>query len=827
MYRLVILVLVLEAMYALSAKADSWIRINQIGYLPHSVKAGVYLSTNEGEAAVFTLHQTLTDEIVYTGHPKAYSGANWGMKAAARLDFSDFHSEGSYYLKYGTTQSPHFSIGTHVYNGSADFILNYMRQQRCGYNPYFKDSCHVHDGFIVDHPTRTGEIIDVTGGWHDASDYLQYLTTSANAVYHLLFAYQQNPEVYSDAHDASGLKGANGQPDILDEARWGLEWMLKMNPDSGVMFNQIADDRDHRGYRLPTKDSVSYGNGLYRPVYFITGKPQGLAKHKNRTTGVSSSAGKFASSFALGARLFKDIDPELSELLQSKAIDAWEFALTDLGETQTACNVSPYFYEENNYIDDLELAAWELFRLTGDEQYLEKASYWGQLEPVTPWMEKGTARHYQYYPFVNLGHAQLAAHTYDGQATFSGFMKQGLEAIWQRGQEDPFQNGIPFIWCSNNLVAAAVTQAQLYRQQSGDQSFAMMEAALRDWLFGCNPWGTSMICGYPEQGDSPQWPHSAIPYLLHETTFGGLVDGPVYRHIFENLRGVHLSGTDEYAPFQHGKAVYHDDMADYSSNEPTMDGTASLSYYLSWIEAEGRRQAKEAHFKAGRKDKQKAIIRGTTTDKTIYLIFSADEHAEGAPHILKALKKKDAKASFFLTGKFLRQKTFQKYAKQMVQDGHYVGAHSDQHLLYNSWEKRDSLLVSNEQFTRDLKANYHELGKIGISADQAEYYLPPYEWYNRDIVDWAANLGLQVVNFTPGIGTNADYTTPDMNNYASSEMLLNRLVHYEEVHEEGLNGALVLIHLGTHPDRKDKFYFKLEEIIDTFTDKGYSFKNLQ
>ena len=160
----------------------------------------------------------------------------------------------------------------------ADYVLKYMRQQRCGYNPFLADSCHTHDGFIVDHPTKTGKIIDVTGGWHDASDYLQYVTTSANAVYQMLFAYSKNPSVYKDYYDASGRKGSNGIPDILDEARWGIDWLIKMNPDSGEMYNQIADDRDHVGFRLPTLDKASYGFGLYRPVYFVTGKSQGLAK---------------------------------------------------------------------------------------------------------------------------------------------------------------------------------------------------------------------------------------------------------------------------------------------------------------------------------------------------------------------------------------------------------------------------------------------------------------------------------------------------------------------------------------------------------------------
>ncbi|MBN2132179.1 MAG: glycoside hydrolase family 9 protein [Sedimentisphaerales bacterium] len=797
--------------------ADSWIRINQLGYLPGTAKAAVLISVEDITVDRFQLRNAITEAVVYEGRAHEYDASGWGMKSAYRLDFSDFATVGGYYVQAGDIKSPCFRMADDVYDGTADFLLCYMRQQRCGYNPYLKDSCHLHDGIIVDHPTRTGDRIDVTGGWHDASDYLQYLATSANATYQMLFAWLHNPQAYGDRYDARGDKGENGVPDILDEARWGLQWLDKMNPAPGEMYNQIADDRDHQGYRLPNEDSASYGLGRHRPVYYITGRPQGLACHKNRTTGVSSSAAKFASAFALGARVLKQYDPVFADHIAGKAARAYEFALTDLGACQTACNVSRYFYEEENYVDDLELAACELHRLTREKRYLEEAEKWGAVEPVTPWMSTGRARHYQFYPFVNLGHCYLSARG----STYAEYLRDGLQFIHERGREDPFLNGIPFIWCSNNLVAAALTQTRCYHNATRDPTYLKLEAALRDWLFGCNPWGTSMICGLPAGGDFPRFPHSSITYLRNETTYGGLVDGPVYRTIFETLRGIHLKSKDEYAPFQNGKAVYHDDMGDYSSNEPTMDGTASLSFYLSSMEKEDRTE-RSRHVV----DTEGAVVRMDPTRKDVYLAFTAADRAEGGQRILDVLAKHGIKASFFFTGNLLRNPDHALLIKRVIDEGHYVGPHSDRHLLYCDWKERDALRIDRHAFETDLRNNYLELEKHGVTASDATWFMPPYEWYNRAVVDWARAMGVSVVSFTPGVRTNADYTTADMANYMSSDEIVQSLFQFAETNASGLNGCILLIHPGTEPTRKDKLYERLPDIIERLRDMKYHFKRL-
>src|SRR5206468_11168407 len=142
-----------------------------------------------------------------------------------RLNFTAFHKPGKYFLKAGTATSPSFVIGQQVYKGAADFCLRYMRQQRSGFNPFLKDSCHTHDGYTVYGPMPDSSFVDVSGGWHDASDYLQYSTTSANATYHLLMAYRDFPKSFTDNKLANGLDGKNGLLDILDEAKWGLDWL--------------------------------------------------------------------------------------------------------------------------------------------------------------------------------------------------------------------------------------------------------------------------------------------------------------------------------------------------------------------------------------------------------------------------------------------------------------------------------------------------------------------------------------------------------------------------------------------------------------------------
>ena len=849
-----ILALVLFSFSALLATDSSWIRINQLGYLPNSSKVAVFGSKQNENPQQFYLVDAATQKVVFTKSMGKAFGKYGPFVQSYRLNFSAFVRPGKYYLKAGTVKSPEFWINKNVYSGTADFCLQYMRQQRSGFNPFLKDSCHTHDGYTMYGASvglKDSTHIDATGGWHDASDYLQYSATTSNAVYHLLMAYRDFPAVFEDGYAADGLRGSNGRADVLDEAKWGLDWLVKMHPAPNLLFNQLGDDRDHRGMRIPKEDNY-YGKGFERPVYFINGDIQQRGKFKNNTTGTSSTAAKFSSAFSLASRMFS----EHRFLYQEKAKTALAFAYQKPGVTQTVSVVSPYIYAEDNWVDDMELASAQSLEIDQKAQ-LEKAFDFAKQEPLTPWLGKDTASHYQWYPFINVGHYELAKKLKGAERdTLIGFYRRGIEAVWQKASANAFYRGIPFIWCSNNLTVAFAMQCKWYESLTGSHRFAELEQANLDWLFGCNPWGTSMVYGLPgaadnfsenasvsssENGsgttsenavnnlaDTPVDPHSAFTHLKNYPINGGLVDGPVYTNIYKNLIGIKLSDADEYAAFQSELAVYHDDYGDYSTNEPTMDGTASLVYLLAaQHSSSGVKHEYKKETRVQRVMSHGAVVKAIpAAGKAIALVFTGDEYGEGLNTIAQTLKKENVQGSFFFTGRFYRNKNFTKGIQQLKAGRHYLGPHSDAHLLYADWNKRDSLLVSYQLFNADLDKNLAAMDAVGIPSKGLRYFIPPYEWWNDSISCFTNWRGMELFSFTPGTFTNADYTWPEMGKaYRSSEELMNKIKALADVPDK-LNGHILLIHAGTDSRRTDKLYYRLGELIQLLRKQGYSFKRI-
>lgn len=573
------------------ARADVFIRTNQVGYRPGDVKIAVVLA-DAPLPDQFTLAEAGSGRVVMSGSVRRLPDEKWGrFEHHAELNFSPHRAAGTYVVALGSTKSLPFTIGNNARDPLPGHFLEFMRQQRCGYNPWLKAECHQDDGRTAYGPLPAGTQLDARGGWHDAGDLLKYHLTSGNATAQLLLAYLLGREQrgFDDRTDARGDPTPNGVPDVLDEARWGIEWLLKLHPTPDALYHQVADDRDHIGLRLPQNEIADYGwgKGGARVVYFADGKPQGLGQYKSESDGVANLAGRYAAAMALAYQVWKD-DPrgkEFAARCLQAGREVYALGQKQEGVQQGNSVRAPYRYEETTWADDMEWGAAELARATGEPRFVEDGKRYARLAATDTWMGREQTKHYQYYPFFNVGHYRLHALVDPAfQRELAGYYRAGLAACAAAARSNPYRIGVPFIWCSNNLVVALVTQGALYESMSGDGAYRELTARHRDWLLGCNPWGTTM---FTQVGRVfPTDVHLQTTKLTKRTVAGGLVDGPVYERIFKSLRGVAITEPDPLAAFQDSRAVYHNDFQDYSTNEPTMDGTAAA--VLMWAAMERR-----------------------------------------------------------------------------------------------------------------------------------------------------------------------------------------------------------------------------------------------
>jgi peptidoglycan/xylan/chitin deacetylase (PgdA/CDA1 family) len=210
------------------------------------------------------------------------------------------------------------------------------------------------------------------------------------------------------------------------------------------------------------------------------------------------------------------------------------------------------------------------------------------------------------------------------------------------------------------------------------------------------------------------------------------------------------------------------------------------------------------------------IVRGDVSTRTLSLVFTGGDYADGVPTILTVCKDRSVPASFFVTGDFLRKHPGE--ARSILSAGHFLGPHSDKHLLYCDWDDRAKTLVTEEQFKADLKQNLIDLKSIG---SEPKWFMPPFEWFNEQQVAWANELGLTLINFSPGSGSNRDYIPESDPKFTPSAKLAADILAYEQKDPHGLNGFILLLHAGSQ--RKDKMTDRLDGIVVELQKRGYRF----
>jgi hypothetical protein len=566
------------------------LRVNLGGYHPDMPKQVLVLSREEIAAPALLLKNE-SNETVKTYNAVATETKWHPFSHYYSVDFTDFNQTGTYHfeLQGKAVKSNTFQIG--LYPTWQEDVVGFIRTQRCGFNPHTREFCHQKDGlsFFGIRPDSTR--IDATGGWHDAGDQLKYLITGSNTTARILMAYQMKPRSFKDEFNARGLPGKNDLPDILDEAKWGLEWILKLHPSPNELYHQVADDRDHRGFKLPHEENADYGWGPndFRPAYFATGKPQGLAKYKSKATGIANLAGRSVATLALGYEVFKEFGEYkvFAQACLRAAQELYEMGKKQEGYQQGNSFGAPYRYEENTWADDMEWAAAQLYKITQKKDLLTDARRYAKIIKEWSWMERDTASHYEMYPYVNMGHYTLwQVGTKKDKQQAIDYYEQNLRKIQERADNNPYGVGHLFIWCSNNLAAAVATQAMLYEEMTGSKKYRPLMQNHVNWLLGLNPWNSSMITEIPENEDTPLDVHMPFWRINKESIKGSLVDGPLWSTIHDKMLAIELSEPDEYAHLQPKHVKYWDDYMDYSTNEPTLDGSAELLMILTYLSNE-------------------------------------------------------------------------------------------------------------------------------------------------------------------------------------------------------------------------------------------------
>ena len=144
---------------------DVHIRTNLIGYFPEDAKVALIMSEEPVTGEIMLMDVSL-GEAVMSGIPEPATGAKWGrFPHQYWFNFTNWKEEGAYFVEVEGVKSTSFVIGSNVYDNYQEDLLAFMRQQRCGYNPYFGEVCHQWDGRVFYAPVPDSTYYDFSGGW--------------------------------------------------------------------------------------------------------------------------------------------------------------------------------------------------------------------------------------------------------------------------------------------------------------------------------------------------------------------------------------------------------------------------------------------------------------------------------------------------------------------------------------------------------------------------------------------------------------------------------------------------------------------------------------
>lgn len=327
------------------------IAVNQAGYLINESKYAVingeieklYLLNEKDEIVFENKTQLRTEKDLATGY-KVYS-----------FDFTNFNKSGKYYIGDNKgLKSYNFLIGESVFENLKRLSIKSFYYQRCDveilekHAGVFKHpSCHTSDAIF--HTTAGTGSLNVNGGWHDAGDYGKYTVPASTTVGQMLMSYENYSENYQE-DDLNIPESGNGIPDLLDEIKFELEWMLKMQREDGAVFWMVNSKTYH--------ESMPHTSKLQRYIYEVS----------------TMATGDFAAVMAMSARIYKKYDDKFAQICLSAALKAWDYleknsSMVPVNGYKNPSDSQAGGYSMNYDLDKRLWAAVELFRNNDDDKY--------------------------------------------------------------------------------------------------------------------------------------------------------------------------------------------------------------------------------------------------------------------------------------------------------------------------------------------------------------------------------------------------------------------------------------------------------------------------
>ena len=526
------------------------ININQVGYLKDSVKIAMSNSSKVGDS--FKVVDVKSGDTCFEGKYDTEVYSKGAGENVVRGDFSALKEEGTYRIEDATGASYEFKVGDKVYNDLLKDAFRFLYTQRCGIEieekyagSYAHRACHTGEATI--HGTNNKK--KVTGGWHDAGDYGRYVVPGAVTVADLFLAYEDARSLWdSKWGDSLDIpESGNGIPDILDEAKYELDWMLMMQDEvNGGVYHKITC-REFPGFVMPEEETEEL---VLSPIS-------------------NTATADFAAVMAKASVIYKDIEPEFAKGCLAAAKKAWKYLETaPVGQGfRNPDDIVTGEYPDMRDPDERYWAAVELYSATGDETY---AKYYRSI--LDQYVKDG-------YGWADVSsYGNKAYLRMDKTKQEDKYVKLISEHLKNRAQEltgfidsDGYMCdlGEDYIWGSNmDVVNRARMILDSVAVNGGDKNKAYQQLS---YLLGANTLSQSFVTGYGTV--STEHPHHRVA-IVKQYALPGMVAGGPNKNIEDPFAKSTLQGVSP-------AKCYVDNEQSYSTNEVTIYWNSPLIYLLS------------------------------------------------------------------------------------------------------------------------------------------------------------------------------------------------------------------------------------------------------